>query len=243
MNILIAEDTPFLQTLNAELMRLWGFDFDMASNGAEAVDYAVRRDGKYDLGLMDIQMPIMSGLEATRHIRQKTRYFPILAYSGNSDHRQRCLELGFDDFLEKPARPGALFKKIDELTVKSLVLYRELNKIAIEQVTPMNSEDLKELRSLKQKGLTKLKLVGLDHDFVVHKNIQNKVSYDLIGEGKEISEFIDRSEQEPGRCHLYKVNLHVTKDLFTPEELEQAINEEDEIVTRFSNITEKKLPE
>ena len=78
---------------------------------------------------------------------------------------------------------------------------------------------------------------------IVHKNIQNKISYDLIGEGKEISEFIDRSEQEPGRCHLYKVNLHVTKDLFMPEELEEAIKIENEIAIKFSNLTEKKLPE
>ena len=104
----------------------------------------------------------------------------------------------------------------------------------------MNSDELKELRELKKKGLTKLKLVGLDHSFIVHKNIQNKISHDLIGEGKEISEFVDRSSAEPGRCHLYKVNLHVTKDLFLPDELEEAIRREDEIAMKFDRVADRR---
>ena len=86
----------------------------------------------------------------------------------------------------------------------------------------MNKEELQELMELKKKGLTKLRLVGTDAIFIVHKNIQNKISHDIIGEGKELSEFIDRSEKEPGKCHLYRVNLHVTKDIFTPEEFNKS---------------------
>ena len=107
----------------------------------------------------------------------------------------------------------------------------------------MNPDELKELIELKKKGLTKLKIVGVGYTFVVHRNIQNKISHDLIGEGKELSEFLDRSDKEPGRCHLYKMNLHVTKDLFTPDELEEAIQGEDQIALRFDKVTNKKLPE
>lgn len=106
----------------------------------------------------------------------------------------------------------------------------------------MNADELKELRELKEKGLTKLKLVGLDRSFIVHKNIQNRISYDLIGAGKEISEFIDRSPDEPGRCHLYKANLHVTKDLFLPDELEEAIRREEEIAAKCDRMVDKPLP-
>ncbi len=242
MNILIAEDTPFLQLLNRELMNHWGYDFDMASNGIEALDFALENEGKYDLGLMDIEMPVMNGLEAAQLIRQKVKYFPIMAYTSNPTYRKQCFECGFDEFIDKPTASESLFKKINELTVKAVLLHSENNNISIEQVTPMNSDDLNELRALKQKGLTKLKLVGTDQTFIVHRNIQNKISSDLIGEGKEISEFIDRSIQEPGRCHLYKVNLHVTKDLFIPEELEEAIKKEDEIAISFSKSTDKNLP-
>jgi hypothetical protein len=83
--------------------------------------------------------------------------------------------------------------------------------------------------------------VGLGHVFIVHKNIQNKISYDLIGEGKELSEFIDRSPTEPGRCHLYKANLHVTKDLFLPEELDEAMRREDAIAMKFNNATDRHI--
>ncbi len=58
---------------------------------------------------------------------------------------------------------------------------------------------------------------------------------------KGLSEFIDRSENEPGRCHLYKVNLYVTKDMFTFDELEDAIQKENEIAVKFSNATDRKL--
>lgn len=105
----------------------------------------------------------------------------------------------------------------------------------------MDAAELEELRKLKSKGLTKLKLLGTDYSFVVHKNIQNKISDDLVGEGKELSEFIDRSEDEPGRRHLYKANLHVTKDLFIPEELEEAIERENKIAEKFDKAADIKV--
>ncbi|OPY59365.1 MAG: hypothetical protein A4E57_04728 [Syntrophorhabdaceae bacterium PtaU1.Bin034] len=105
----------------------------------------------------------------------------------------------------------------------------------------MNREELQELIELKRRGLTKLKLVEIGATFIVHKNIQNKISYDIIGAGKELSEFIDRSENEPGRCHLYKANLHITKDLFTPEELENAIRIEDQIAEKFTKVIDEKI--
>lgn len=120
MNILIAEDLLVTQMLHSKLMQRWGHVFNMASNGAEAVDYAIRNEGKYDLGLMDIEMSVTNGLEATWQIRQKLSYFPIMAYSANAEYRTQCLEDGFDEFVEKPALPDRLFRKINELTVKSI---------------------------------------------------------------------------------------------------------------------------
>ncbi len=107
----------------------------------------------------------------------------------------------------------------------------------------MNSEELKELIELKEKGLTRLKLLGLEHAFIVHKNIQNKISHDLVGEGKDLSTFIDRSPSEPGFCHLYKFNLHITKALFLPEELDEAIRKEDEVVMKLSDISDRHVLE
>jgi len=242
MNILIAEDNPSIQILNARLMNHWGFEFDMASNGIEAVDYAQRNKGKYDLCLMDVEMPKMNGIEATRTMRERNSYFPIMALTGNYDYKSECFTVGMDEFVQKPCSHRQLLKIIKELTVKLISLEVNHDDILMTRVMPMNSEELKELRELKKKGLTKLKLVGLGYAFVVHRNIQNKISHDLIGEGKELSEFIDRSTSDPGRCHLYKANLHVTKDLFVPEELEEAIRDEDEVVMKFGNVTDERTP-
>lgn len=243
MNILIAEDNPIIQIINAELMSKWGFEFDMASDGIEAVECTQRNQGKYDLCLMDIDMPKMDGMAATKRIRESTPYFPILALTANADYEPACLAVGMDAFSEKPCLPDQLLRIINELTVKSILLNSDGIDISIKEVAPMNHDELQELRALKSRGLTKLKLVGLGYVFIVHKNIQNKISHDLIGECKELSEFIDRSASEPGRCHLYKANLHVTKDLFLPEELEEAIRKEDEVAMKFSNATDRRISE
>jgi len=242
MKILIAEDERDLQKTMGMLMDIWGFDFDIAPNGRSAVELAEINKGNYDLCLMDIDMPVMDGLEATKKIRRKTRYFPIMALTGNSIARDEYLKVGMDDYLQKPYHAETLYDKINALTVKAVRIDMRQDEVILAEEKPMNPNELKELVDLKKKGLTKLKIVGVGETFVVHRNIQNKISYDLIGEGKELSEFIDRSEEEPGRCHLYKMNLHVTKDLFTPDELQEAIQREDQIVIRFEKTTDRKLP-
>ncbi len=120
MKNLIAEDDPSIQMLTKTLMSYWGYEFDIASNGQEAVELAKEYEGKYDLCLMDIEMPIMNGCEATKMIRQKTKYLPIMAVTANLTFQDKYMEIGMDDFLEKPYYPDILYGKINELTVKSI---------------------------------------------------------------------------------------------------------------------------
>ena len=60
MNILIAEDQRIVQMTLEAVMAKWGFGYDMASNGAEAVEFAKARSGRYDLCIMDVSMPVMN---------------------------------------------------------------------------------------------------------------------------------------------------------------------------------------
>ena len=62
MNILIAEDNTDIQALTGSYLDMWGFEYDMASDGQEAVKLAKANEGKYDICLMDIDMPKMNGL-------------------------------------------------------------------------------------------------------------------------------------------------------------------------------------
>lgn len=167
-------------------------------------------------------------------------YFPIMAYSANAAYRKQCLEVGFDEFVEKPVVPDTLFKKINELTVKSLLLYSDNAIVSIKQVTPMNAEQLKELRELEKKGLAVLIIEQGSQRFVVHKNIQNKMSHVLIGEGKELFEFLDRGEN-PANCHLYKCNMQTNRLLLTPEQFAQRSQTENADIENFTATVDKSL--
>jgi signal transduction histidine kinase/ActR/RegA family two-component response regulator len=110
--ILLAEDDKIIQEVALEILHEEiGLQVDVADNGALAVDMAAKND--YDLILMDMQMPVMDGLAATRAIRQqpKHRKTPILAMTANAfdDDNQRCHEAGMDDFISKPVAPERLF--------------------------------------------------------------------------------------------------------------------------------------
>ena len=241
MKILIAEDEAMNQTLAGSLMNHWGFDFDMASNGREAVEKARVRNGEYDLCLMDIDMPVMNGLEATKVIRENLKYFPIMALSGNHMLQPKAIETGMDDFLDKPYSVKALYKKIKELTVKALKLSCTQSKVVLKKETPMDADQLKELMELDKKDLALLVIESGQQKFVVHKNIQNKMSHVLIGEEKELFEFLDRGEN-PANCHLYKCNMQTNRLLLTREQFEERLKEENSDIDKYESIADQKFP-
>ena len=104
--VLLAEDNPLNQQVAKAMLNKLGLQMVLANNGQEAVDQVSA--GNIDLVLMDCQMPVMDGYEATAAIRRllETRgeHFPIIALTANamSDDRQKCLDAGMDDFLSKP---------------------------------------------------------------------------------------------------------------------------------------------
>ncbi len=119
MNILIVEDDQMMQLLNANIMEIWGYNYDLAFNGHEAVELVSRSKNKYDVCLMDIEMPEMSGIDATSKIRQFNSDLPIMAYTPDANYKTRCLEIGMDVFVKKPCSPEKLYRIIHELSAKS----------------------------------------------------------------------------------------------------------------------------
>ncbi|MBK5964940.1 hypothetical protein CCR95_12820 [Thiocystis minor] len=109
--ILLVEDEPINREVAKMLLDDLGMIVEMAEDGAQAVELACRHE--YDLILMDMQMPNLDGLEATRRIRQMPdrSLVPILALTANAfaDDKARCFAAGMNDFIAKPIDPEALF--------------------------------------------------------------------------------------------------------------------------------------
>ena len=99
--ILIAEDNDSNFVLMSYILKKY-YQFERAKNGQEAVEMVDK--GQYDIVLMDIKMPIMNGLEATKAIKEKHPDLPILALTANAfdSDRQLAMEVGCNDFLSKP---------------------------------------------------------------------------------------------------------------------------------------------
>jgi two-component system sensor histidine kinase/response regulator len=108
--VLLAEDDPVNQQVASELLGRAGLAVDTAADGRRAVEMAC--SGPYDLVLMDVQMPVMDGLAATRVIRQRIgQALPIVAMTANAfgEDRAACLAAGMDDHVAKPVEPALLY--------------------------------------------------------------------------------------------------------------------------------------
>ncbi|MHC5060965.1 MAG: response regulator [Planctomycetota bacterium] len=101
-SILVAEDTPTSQLLIETLLKNIGCEVVIAQDGAEALEKIKLQD--FDLVIMDIRMPNMSGYEATERMRKEGYTLPIVALTAyaSADDREKCLNAGCDDYLSKP---------------------------------------------------------------------------------------------------------------------------------------------
>lgn len=114
-HVLLVEDNLINQKVAKKLLQRIGFEISCANNGREALEAI---EGKhYDIILMDMQMPVMDGLEATRNIRLREdgeKHIPIIAMTANAmkGDKEKCFEAGMDDYLSKPIKPEELEKVV-----------------------------------------------------------------------------------------------------------------------------------
>ena len=120
LRILLAEDSLMNQKLALGLLA-GDHDVELAHNGQQAVDWLAR--ARFDVVLMDVQMPVMDGLEATRVIRARERstgtHVPIVAMTAHAmkGDRERCLAAGMDQYVSKPVRAARLYEVLAEVVL------------------------------------------------------------------------------------------------------------------------------
>jgi CheY-like chemotaxis protein len=120
LRILLAEDNAVNQKLAIKLLSQMGYRADVAGNGLEVIE-AIERQ-KYDVVLMDVQMPEMDGLEASRQIcsrwpRGKRPRIVAMTANAMQGDKEKCFEAGMDDYVSKPVRVGELISALDRVQI------------------------------------------------------------------------------------------------------------------------------
>jgi CheY-like chemotaxis protein len=123
LNILLAEDNKINQKVAFKTLESFGHKIDIVENGAEAVEKF--RQNPYDIIMMDLEMPVMDGIDATKQIRKleqdfqrkgidrkKVRIVALTAHSTTED-KKRCFSVGMDDYMSKPFRPADLARVLN----------------------------------------------------------------------------------------------------------------------------------
>jgi CheY-like chemotaxis protein len=117
IRILLAEDNPVNQKLAEMMLTKAGYQIEIVNNGREAVERYFSGPDRYDLIFMDLQMPDMDGLQATRVIRDQGHHrMPIVAMTAHAmkGDREKCLEAGMSDYITKPIRRQQVFELIQK---------------------------------------------------------------------------------------------------------------------------------
>jgi two-component system, sensor histidine kinase and response regulator len=177
LRVLLAEDTPANQKMVKSIVEKRGHSIEVAQNGREAVD--LFQLGEFDVVLMDVQMPLIDGFQATGIIRSMEqsvgRKTPIVALTAHVMHgdRERCLAAGMDAYISKPIHPRSLIELIESLsnlfTEGELI---EFNNSATQQCLLSSSNDGKASQATNPIFNLRATLERLGHD--------EKLLYDIV---------------------------------------------------------------
>ncbi|HEY7883710.1 MAG TPA: response regulator, partial [Cellvibrionaceae bacterium] len=117
--VLLVEDNPVNQTVAAGILQKKGVEVVSVDNGQEALNALFTMPERFDVIFMDIEMPIMDGVTATREIRKQPRFdkLPIIAVTAQAmpGDRENCIEAGMNDYISKPINPTALYQLLSDL--------------------------------------------------------------------------------------------------------------------------------
>ena len=191
LHLLLAEDNLINQKVAVEILSTAGITLDIANNGRESVEMV--RKKKYDAILMDVQMPEMDGIEATRMIRSETKnmMIPIIAMTANAmkGDREKCLEAGMNDYISKPIDTEQLF------SVLKRWVGGDIQRDSQKEARPMYEAEWKNIA---------IQIHGLDIDSVRTRFVDNFVLYSglLKDFARDFEQSIESIRQAIGRDEM-----------------------------------------
>ncbi len=121
LRILLAEDNPINEKLARFMLVKAGYRLDVARDGKEVVNLYSKSPDDYDMILMDVQMPVMDGIEATKKLRQMGCKIPIIAVTADvrKGERERLIEVGMNDYISKPIKREVVFEMVKKWALKT----------------------------------------------------------------------------------------------------------------------------
>ena len=189
LRVLLAEDNVLNQEVATEILRSAGISVEIANNGKEAVEAVTNTP--YDIVLMDIQMPVMGGYEATKHIRSIDQYkdLPIIAMTAHAMQgaREECLEAGMNDYISKPIDPDSLLLTIQKWMRPGAAIDRAPNEPAAK-----NPDKYEETISLPQ-GLSGIDIEAGLKRLNGNRKLYKKLLFDFAGSYSSIYDDISRA--------------------------------------------------
>ena len=184
--ILLVEDNLVNQEVAASMLNKKGHTVTIANNGMEAI--ALFKKEIFDLILMDVQMPLMNGYEATQQIRSLEnntgKHIPVIGLTANAmkGDKEKCLEAGMDDYVSKPVRFADLLAALERVKQKSNIIPMEnanINKINLVNLTTLLENldgDIEILESI----LEKFEPIVLKHMQAIETNAANGNTAEII---------------------------------------------------------------
>jgi signal transduction histidine kinase/CheY-like chemotaxis protein len=220
--ILLVEDNDTNRFIARQSLKITACDTYEATNGAEAVDFL--RDHNVDIILMDIQMPVMNGIEATQLIRNELKLnTPIIAFTANAVDSEiaKYLSYGMDDFLVKPYHENELFEKINKLTQKYNMDTNSTEKLYdLSYLQELSQGDESFIRQIietflimAEQSIDQLRVAQNENDVLAIRKIAHKIKPTLANfQANSIKTLIDKLNQaEPGSIEPEELRLDVEK--------------------------------
>ena len=207
LSVLIADDEEYNRFLLKHIFKKWGVRFEEAVNGKEAVNAAAKRH--FDVILMDLNMPVMNGFEASKLISENNKQLKIIAVTAANDmlDRQTCIDAGMTDVLLKPFSENEL--------VQILKTVIQENHTQINSDSGMQSVDLSELRRLaggNEKFLVEMIQLFLKSMETGIAGIENALKTKNLNEIAEYAHKMAAPVKHFGAMHLYK-NIKLLEDI------------------------------